>query len=185
MLHSSQQDDGSTRIWCSSSNGAYFFLLMISRLERTRPSLRSMKESDFQQVVELERATFPTPWPLSSFRDCVDCGYRCRVLEQEGLVQVYAIMAIEGDTAHILNLCVRPDCRQRGEGRRMLSHLIELALAAQVQAVFLEVRASNHPAIHLYRSSGFVEIGIRKGYYPIGKEREDALILVRRFPTTQ
>lgn len=158
---------------------------MISRLEKSRPYLRSMKESDFQQVVEIEKATFPTPWLLSSFRDCVAFGYRCRVLEQEGLVQVYAIMAIEGNIAHILNLCVRPECRHRGEGRRMLNHLLELARAAQVEAVFLEVRASNHPALHLYQSSGFVEIGIRKGYYPIGKEREDALVLVRRFSTNQ
>ena len=67
----------------------------------------------------------------------------------------------------------------------MLNHLLKLARAAQVEAVFLEVRASNHPALHLYQSSGFVEIGIRKGYYPIGKEREDALILVRRFSTNQ
>jgi ribosomal-protein-alanine N-acetyltransferase len=158
---------------------------MISRLESNRSSLRSMKESDFQQVVEIERATFPTPWILSSFRDCVAFGYRCRVFEQEGLVQVYAVMAIEGHTAHILNLCVRPELRHRGEGRRMLNHLIELARVAQVEAIFLEVRASNHPALHLYQSSGFVKIGIRKGYYPIGKEREDALILVRRSSENQ
>ena len=156
---------------------------MISTLERSRPYLRSMKESDLPQVVEIEQATFPTPWPWSSFRDCVDLGYRCRILEQEGLVQAYGIMAVEAESAHILNLCVRPECRHRGEGRRMLKHLLELAEAAQVKAVYLEVRASNQPAIHLYESAGFVEVGIRKGYYPVGREREDALILVRRLST--
>ncbi len=62
----------------------------------------------------------------------------------------------------------------------MLNHLLKLARAAHVQAIFLEVRASNHPAIHLYQSTDFVKMGIRKGYYPSEKGREDALILVKR-----
>ena len=153
---------------------------MVSTLESSHPYLRPMQESDLPQVAEIEKATFPSPWPLSSFRQCLDFGYCCRVLAQGSLVQVYAIMAVEVDNAHILNLCVRPEFRQQGEGRRMLDHLLTLAQAAHVQAIFLEVRISNHPAIHLYQSAGFVKIGIRKSYYPSEKGREDALILVRR-----
>jgi ribosomal-protein-alanine N-acetyltransferase len=153
---------------------------MVSTLESSHAYLRSMQESDLPQVAEIERATFPSPWPLSSFRQCLDFGYCCRVLSQGSLVQAYAIMAVEVDNAHILNLCVRPEFRQQGEGRRMLNHLLKLARAAQVQAVFLEVRMSNHPAIHLYQSMDFVKMGIRKGYYPSEEGREDALILVKR-----
>ena len=141
-------------------------LLMVSTLESSHAYLRSMQTSALSQVAEIERETFPSPWPLSSFRQCLDFGYCCCVLAQGSLVQVYAIMAVEVDNAHILNLCVRPEFRQQGEGRRMLNHLLELARAAHVQAVFLEVSVSNHSAIHLYQSTGFVEIGIRKGYYP-------------------
>ncbi len=157
-----------------------FSLLMVSTLESSHPYLRLMQESDLPQVAEIEKATFPSPWPLSSFRQCLEFGHCCHVLAQGSLVQAYAIMAIEVDNAHILNLCVRPEFRQQGEGRRMLTHLLRLARAAHVQALFLEVRVSNHPAIHLYRSADFVKIGIRKGYYPSEKGREDALILVRR-----
>lgn len=155
-------------------------LLMVSTLESSHPYLRSMQKSDLPQVAEIERATFPSPWPLSSFRQCLDFGYCCSVLAQGSLVQAYAIMAVEVDNAHILNLCVRPEFRQQGEGRRMLNHLLELARAAHVQAVFLEVRISNHPAIRLYQSMDFVKMGIRKGYYPSEEGREDALILVKR-----
>ena len=157
-----------------------FSLLMVSTLESSHPYLRSMQESDLPQVAEIERATFPSPWPLSSFRQCLDFGYCCLVLAQGSLVQAYAIMAVEVDNAHILNLCVRPEFRQQGEGRWMLNHLLKLARAAHIEAIFLEVRVSNHPAIHLYQSADFVKIGIRKGYYPSEKGREDALILVRR-----
>ncbi len=155
-------------------------LLMVSTLESSHPYFRSMQHSDLPQVAEIERETFPSPWPLSSFRQCLDFGYCCCVLAQGSLVQAYAIMAVEVDNAHILNLCVRPEFRQQGEGRRMLNHLLKLARAAHVQAIFLEVRASNHPAIHLYQSTDFVKMGIRKGYYPSEKGREDALILVKR-----
>ena len=63
----------------------------------------------------------------------------------------------------------------------MLNYLLKIARAADVQAVFLEVKISNHPAIHLYQSVDFVEMGIRKGYYPSEEGREDALILAKRF----
>ena len=160
-------------------------LLMVSTLESSHAYLRSMQQSDLSQVAEIERGTFPSPWPLSSFRQCLDFGYCCCVLAQGSLVQVYAIMAVEVDNAHILNLCVRSEFRQQGEGRRMLNHLLKLARAAHVQAVFLEVGVSNQPAIHLYKSADFVKIGIRKDYYPSEKGpnekgREDALILVKR-----
>ncbi len=159
--------------------------LMASTLESSHPYLRSMQESDLPQVADIEKATFPSPWPLSSFRQCLDCGYRCCVLAQGSLVRAYAIMAVEADTAHILNLCVMPEFRQQGEGRQMLNHLLQLARAAHVTDIFLEVRVSNHPAIHLYQSADFVKIGIRKGYYPSEKGREDALILVKRLPAEQ
>jgi ribosomal-protein-alanine N-acetyltransferase len=45
--------------------------------------------------------------------------------------------------------------------------------------VFLEVRTSNTPAIALYRSSGFVDLAVRRGYYPARDGREDALIMKR------
>ncbi|MDA2932939.1 ribosomal protein S18-alanine N-acetyltransferase [Acidobacteria bacterium AH-259-D05] len=152
-------------------------------LKETTPYLRPMKEYDLLEVAGIERDTFPDPWPLSSFRECLIFGYHCCVLDGSGVIQGYGVMSIEIDSAHILNLCVRPEFRQCGGGRKMLSHLLQLAETAQVEAVFLEVRVSNQPAINLYQSMGFVEIGVRKNYYPGENGREDALILVRRSRT--
>ena len=49
----------------------------------------------------------------------------------------------------------------------------------QADTAFLEVRASNRPAIALYLSEGFSEVGQRRGYYPDGEGREDALVFAR------
>ena len=47
------------------------------------------------------------------------------------------------------------------------------------EQAFLEVRVSNDPAIKLYESNGFRQVGRRKHYYPAGDVREDALVYRR------
>ena len=159
---------------------------MISILTESTPRLRPMEESDLFEVAQIEQGTFPDPWPLHSFRECLAFGYHCLVLDQDNTIQAYGIMSIEIGSSHILNLCVRPELRQHGIGRRMLHHLLQLAEASdRVEAVLLEVRASNESAIHLYHAAGFVQIGVRKDYYPSETGPEDALILKWELPIAE
>ncbi|MEE8350445.1 MAG: ribosomal protein S18-alanine N-acetyltransferase [Acidobacteriota bacterium] len=156
---------------------------MISTLKKDSPQLRPMEEFDLAEVARIEQGTFPDPWPLYSFRECIAFGYHCLVLEHHKIIQAYGIIATELGSAHILNLCVRPELRQRGIGRQMLHHLLQLAQGVgQVEAVFLEVRASNQAALHLYVTAGFVQTGTRKDYYPSATGPEDALILMLTIP---
>ena len=39
------------------------------------------------------------------------------------------------------------------------------------------MRPSNVRAVVLYRHFGFAQIGVRRGYYPADKGREDALVM--------
>ncbi|MND05848.1 ribosomal-protein-alanine N-acetyltransferase [compost metagenome] len=55
--------------------------------------------------------------------------------------------------------------------------MVKLARDYGAQTILLEVRPSNQAAIELYASAGFAEIGRRRGYYPAGNEREDAIVL--------
>ena len=158
---------------------------MISTLKGSTPHFRRMEEYDLFEVAHIEQGTFPDPWPLNSFHDCLAFGHHCLVLEQNSTIHAYGIMSIEIGSGHILNLCVRPEFRQHGIGHWMLYHLLQRAEAAQVAAVFLEVRASNQPAIHLYHTTGFVQIGVRKDYYPSETGPEDALILMREPPIAE
>jgi ribosomal-protein-alanine N-acetyltransferase len=86
-------------------------------------------------------------------------------------------MSIAAAEAHVLNLCVHPDIRRLGFGRRLLNALLFKAEDMAAQKVFLEVRPSNQAAIALYVSAGFHEIGIRPAYYQAQNGRENAIVL--------
>jgi ribosomal-protein-alanine N-acetyltransferase len=140
---------------------------------------RPMLEDDVPDVVEIDRSAYEFPWTEGIFRDCLRVGYWCRVLERYRRIQAYAVMSIAAGEAHLLNLCVRPALQRQGLGRKVLLHFVELARRTGADTVFLEVRASNEPAIALYTSTGFGEVGMRRGYYPARRGREDALVLAR------
>jgi [ribosomal protein S18]-alanine N-acetyltransferase len=139
---------------------------------------RAMTLGDLAAVAAVERASYQFPWSEGIFRDCLRVGYLCRVAELDGEVVAYGVVAMGAGEAHILNLCVRADLRGRSVGRQMLLLLLERSRQAGMEAVFLEVRPSNPHAIALYQSVGFVQVGLRKGYYQAPDNgREDALVL--------
>ena len=57
----------------------------------------------------------------------------------------------------------------------MLLYLLDRARIAGMYEAFLEVRPSNAVASRLYRSLGFEQVGIRKGYYQL--TGEDAYVM--------
>ena len=81
------------------------------------------------------------------------------------------------DQADILDVAVAPAHRRRGIARALVKAVLAEAEKDGVQTVFLEVRASNGPAIALYTSLGFTQSGKRKNYYTA--PREDALLMLR------
>jgi len=138
--------------------------------------MRVMSIPDVPHVIEIERDSYPFPWSEGIFRDCIRVGYFCRVVELRGVVSGYGVMSFGAGEAHILNLCIHRELRDQGVGRMLLQHLLGAARHAGMIDAFLEVRPSNHGAIKLYESLGFVRIGVRKGYYQASPGREDALV---------
>ncbi len=141
--------------------------------------LRAMTEADLAAVVEIERSVYPFPWTAGIFSDCLRVGYHCTILELDYLVIGYGIIASGAGEAHLLNVCVREEFRNRGFGRALLANLLELAARSGATVVFLEVRPANTAAIRLYETMGFRQSGLRQGYYQSASGREDALVMRR------
>jgi len=142
--------------------------------------IRRMHDSDLKHVIHIERRSYPFPWSEGVFRDCLRVGYNCSVLEHQHRPGGYLILSMAAGEAHVLNLCVDPALQGCGHGHALLEYGLYTAARMGAENMFLEVRPSNTPAVTLYEGMGFVEVGVRPGYYPRpGKTREDALIMAR------
>ena len=137
---------------------------------------RPMREDDLGEVLRIEETAYPHPWSRGIFEDCLQVGYHCRVYERSGEIVGYSVHATAAGEGHLLNLCVAPEHRSQGHGRRMLRKVMEEARAQGADTLFLEVRLSNRVAQALYESEGFNEVGRRFDYYPAAEGREDALV---------
>jgi [ribosomal protein S18]-alanine N-acetyltransferase len=140
-------------------------------------TVRTMRDTDVDEVIGIERASYQFPWTEGIFHDCLRVSYLCRVAVQDQRIVGYAVMSMGAGEAHILNLCVREEARRAGVGRQLIRYLLEQAEGAGMLEAFLEVRPSNAIAIRLYRSLGFSQIGTRRGYYQALGGREDAAVL--------
>tara|TARA_R100001377_G_scaffold62346_3_gene38211 strand:- start:973 stop:1461 length:489 start_codon:yes stop_codon:yes gene_type:complete len=147
--------------------------------------VRVMRASDLDLVVASENLSLQNPWSKRVFSDCLRSGYECWVLATRDRIVAHGVLSVGAGEAHVLTICVHPDFRHMGYGRRMLKHLLDKAAKKSAKVCFLEVRPSNKVAIALYLSLGFVQVGERRHYYPANpgeQVREDALILSRLLP---
>lgn len=80
-----------------------------------------------------------------------------------------------GDEAELFRIAVIGGLRRQGVARQLVEHAITQLAADGVSRCFLEVRASNVAALGLYNKTGFVQIGLRRGYYT--DPSEDAIIM--------
>ena len=146
-----------------------------------RPLLRRMRHDDLDAVMAIELEAYPFPWTVGIFKDCLRVGYSCWLYQDAdtAAVMAYAVMSFAIDECHILNITVDPGLQGRGLGRQLLRELLAMSHMAGAVRALLEVRPSNTPAVHLYRSEGFELIGQRKNYYPADNGREDAYVMAR------
>lgn len=139
--------------------------------------IEAMTLDDVDGVQEVERASFPVPWPANAFRTELTQNKNARyVVAREGeRIVGYAGLWLMVDEAHITTFAVLPEHRRRRIGERMLQRLFEIADEMGAEWLTLEVRVSNIGAQRLYEKYGFRRAGVRRRYY--SDNNEDALIM--------
>ena len=139
--------------------------------------IRRLIYTDLPQVIGIERRVFPTPWSLAMFvLELSKQSGICLAAVSEQRLLGYLICSRYDTVWHVMNVAVDSDRQRMGLASALLAELY--ARVDDKDARFtLEVRRSNHVAIHLYEREGFRAAGVRRRYYQ--DNGEDALVMWR------
>jgi [ribosomal protein S18]-alanine N-acetyltransferase len=138
-----------------------------------------MRESDMDQIMEIENSSFSMPWSVSSFLAEIDKVFAIAKVAVTGdEIDGYICANLIADECHILNLAIKQKMRRRGIGTRLMKEAMTLAAARGCRFFYLEVRVSNAGARDFYERFGFRIAGVRRRYYvaPV----EDAAVMMLR-----
>lgn len=140
--------------------------------------IRKMEKKHIEEVYQIEELSFFTPWSKKSILTEVENPIgRYIVIEEDEKVVAYGGFWLVLPEANINNVAVIPSHRGRGISKILMNELIAMAKSEGAKELYLEVRSSNRVAQNLYRSLGFVMIGLRSGYYV--DTEEDAIVMLK------
>jgi ribosomal-protein-alanine N-acetyltransferase len=153
----------------------------------TPTTIRDASFADIPQILMLERSSATAAhWTEADYarilagNDRGDYLLKGVVLVAEASVPTNAILGFivaraVGRDWEIENIVIAAVAQRAGHGSRLLRALIDRVRKESAEKILLEVRASNHAAIAMYKKSGFEQDGCRKNYY--SNPDEDALLL--------
>lgn len=112
-------------------------------------------------LVELHKKCFPhKPWTANDFTELKKSG--CEIISsQNGFIVWRSVV----DEAELISIGVAPDARRCGIAAAMLGLMENELKKSGTKKIFLEVSATNIPAIKLYEQNGYKKMGIRPKYY--------------------
>lgn len=146
--------------------------------------IKRLSEENSAAVAEIEKLCFSTPWSEATVASEIKSGFSdfFGAFSEEKLAGYIGGRTIAGET-EVFNVAVSPEFRRKGIAKALIEKFVETVREKETQVIFLEVRASNLPAIALYEKNGFVFCGIRKDYY--SDPKENALLMRLAFDGTQ
>ena len=142
--------------------------------------IREMDRDHLEQVMEIERASFPTPWTEKMFLHELSSPLSFHFVashreNRHDLVLCYIIFWMFSGEVHILNLATHPAFRRLGIARSLLLFALDFSYSRGGIWYLLEAREGNQAALHLYQKVGFASYGVRRKYY--ADTGEDAILM--------
>ena len=138
---------------------------------------REISLGDLDGIVQIERAVNPFPWGEEALRDTIASSGHHLMSLREGRAVGFLLSSFVLDETQLLLIGVSPDWQGVGVGGQLLKEFINRSQDQGQKLIYLEVRSGNERAIRLYRSLGFIDIGVRRDYYPGLIGREDAIVM--------
>ena len=149
---------------------------------RQSTRIRRMIPEDLDRVMAVAESLKEAPrWPRTAFQFALlpeAAPARIALVAEDpdtSVLKGFTVASLLPPQAELEIIAVAAEAQRHGLAGRLFAQLaIELG-KVQVNEVNLEVRASNSPALGLYRKLGFAEAGHRPRYYhdPV----EDAILM--------
>ncbi|MBR6708868.1 MAG: ribosomal protein S18-alanine N-acetyltransferase [Clostridia bacterium] len=138
--------------------------------------VEQMAERHIAAIAAIEQDCFHDPWTENGLREELELENNLflAAVEEDAVVGYVGCQTVL-DEGYITNVAVSPAHRRKGVAARLLTELRIKAEEKGLSFVTLEMRASNEPAIALYRGAGYVEVGVRRNFYT--NPKEDALLM--------
>ena len=142
-------------------------------------ALHPMTTAQLDAVLAVEVSAYPFPWTRGNFIDSLAAGHPAWLLQDRAGGLLGYFVAMTGvEEMHLLNITVAPAAQRQGHARVLMAALVEQSRARAARQLWLEVRLGNAVARAVYERLGFVQVGVRKNYYPAAfGRREDAIVM--------
>ncbi len=118
-------------------------------------------------------------WSADGIKDTVSLNGTYFLAVKDGKYLGHGGFTTVLDECYITNIAVIPTERRQGIGAAIVSKMVDECKQKGAAFLSLEVRASNEPAVLLYKKYGFTECGRRKNFY--SNPKEDAVIMTLNF----
>ena len=161
--------------------------LRVSQAERERAQrekeaeiiVRELKVEDSAAVAEMEQQIFSDSWSEKSVLETVQQKQSvCFAAEKAGHLLGYLLAYHAADEAEIARIAVQKEARRQGAACKLMQALEHYCEEHKMEKLLLDVRESNEAARSFYTKNGFVEDGIRQGFYV--NPSEDAVLMSRQ-----
>ena len=161
--------------------------LRVSQAERERAHrekeaeiiVRELKVEDSAAVAEMEQQIFSDSWSEKSVLETVQQKQSvCFAAEKAGHLLGYLLAYHAADEAEIARIAVQKEARRQGAAGKLMQALEHYCEEHKMEKLLLDVRESNEAARSFYTKNGFVEDGIRQGFYV--NPSEDAVLMSRQ-----
>lgn len=148
--------------------------LRVSQAERERAQrekeaeiiVRELKVEDSAAVAEMEQQIFSDSWSEKSVLETVQQKQSvCFAAEKAGHLLGYLLAYHAADEAEIARIAVQKEARRQGAAGKLMQALEHYCEEHKMEKLLLDVRESNEAARSFYTKNGFVEDGIRQGFY--------------------
>ena len=144
--------------------------------------IKKMEAKDLDEVLDIEAISSLSPWSKNMFLEEMANPFAYCFIIQREMISKHQVMGFIcfrniGDESEILDICVHPQYRQMGIGKRLMEFYIGFCKTLDIKMFHLEVSGLNRSAVHFYQQFSYQSLGKRKKFY---QGKFDALLMTKK-----